>query len=54
MTLVTSIFDAYLLFLASQDSLEVMLFTDSLTDWLTDWLHVSIDLTDAILVGDDT
>ena len=41
-------------FLASQDALEVMLFTDSLTDWLTDWLHVSIDLTDAILVGDDT
>ena len=50
MTLATSIFDAYFLFLASQDSLEVMLFTDSLTDWL----HVSIDLTDAILVGDDT
>ena len=37
-------------FLASQDALEVML----LTYLLTYSLHVSIDLTDVTLVGDDT
>ena len=37
-------------FLASQDALEVTL----VTDLLTDSLDVSIDLTDATLVGDDT
>ena len=37
-------------FLASQDALEVMLFTYSLTDLLM----VSIDLTDVTLVSDDT
>ena len=33
-------------FLASQDALEVMLFTE--------WVGVSIDLTDVTLVSDDT
>ena len=37
-------------FLASQDALEVMLFTYSLTDLLM----VSIDLTDVTQVSDDT
>ena len=36
--------------LASQDALELMLFTY----WLTHWLMVSIDLTDVTLVSDDT
>ena len=39
-----------LFFLASQDALEVMLFTDSLTHLLM----VSIDLTDVTFVSDDT
>ena len=39
-----------MLFLASQDALELMLFTD----WLTYWVMVSIDLTDVTLVSDDT
>ena len=26
----------------------------SVPKWLTDWLHISIDMTDATLVGDDT
>ena len=38
------------MFLASQDALEVMLFTY----WLTDYLMVSMDLTDVTLVSDDT
>ena len=37
-------------FLASQDALEVMRVTDSLTDSL----DVSIDFTDVTLVSDDT
>ena len=37
-------------FLASQDALEVMLFTHSLTEWVMD----SIYLTDVTLVSDDT
>ena len=41
----------YVTFLASQDALEVMLFTFSL---LTDWLDVSSDLTDVTLVSEDT
>ena len=41
-------------FLASQDALEVMRVTHSLTDWLSYKLSVSIDLTDVTLVSDDT
>ena len=42
--------EPWFLFLASQDALEVMLFTDSLTYWV----DVSIDWTDVTPVGDDT
>ena len=42
------------IFLASQDALEVMLFTYLLTYLLTNWVMVSIDLTDVTLVSDDT
>ena len=42
---------AYLcLFLASQDAIEVMCVTHSLTEWV----GVCIDLTDVTLVSDDT
>ena len=44
----------FAVFLASQDALEVMLFTDWLTDLLTYSLMVSFDFTDVTLVGDDT
>ena len=37
-------------FLASQDALEVMRVTESLTDWVS----VSIDFTDVTLLSDDT
>ena len=51
MLLIPSLFLCLLLLLlASQDALEVMLFTNSLTSYLM----VSIDLTDVILVSDDT
>ena len=39
-----------MIFLASQDALEVM----RVTDWLTDWVSISIDFTDVTLVSDDT
>ena len=40
--------------LASQNALEMMRVTHSLTDWLTDWVSVSIDFTDVTLVSEDT
>ena len=40
------------MFLASQDNLEVMLFTDSLTDWLTD--SCLVYLIDVTLACEDT
>ena len=49
---------ATVVFLASQDALEVMRVTHSLTYLLTylltDWVDVSIDFTDVTLVSDDT
>ena len=44
----------WLIFLASQDALEVMRVTHSLTYLLTHWVSVSIDFTDVTLVSDDT
>ena len=41
-------------FLASQDALEVMRVTYSLTHSLSHLLSVSIDFTDVTLVSDDT
>ena len=41
-------------FLASQDALEVMLFTYWVSEWVRHLLMVSIDLTDVTLVSDDT
>ena len=41
-------------FLASQDALEVMRVTESLTYLLTESLSVSVDFTDVSLVSDDT
>ena len=49
MTLMTMI-STLKVFLASQDALEVMRVTESLTDWVS----VSIDFTDVTLVSDDT
>ena len=46
----TSKLRKFLLFLASQDALEVM----RVTHLLTDWVDVSIDFTDVTLVSDDT
>ena len=42
------------LFLASQDALEVMRGTYSLSHLLTYWVSVLIDFTDVTLVSDDT
>ena len=41
-------------FLASQDALEVMRVTHSLTESLSHWVSVSIDFTDVTLVSEDT
>ena len=41
-------------FLASQDALEVMRVTESLSHWVSESLSVSIDFTDVTLVSDDT
>ena len=42
------------IFLASQDALEVMRVTHSLTYWLSNWVSVLIDFTDVTLVSEDT
>ena len=53
MTLMTMI-STLKVFLASQDALEVMRVTHSLTHSLSNWVSVSIDFTDVTLVSDDT
>ena len=50
----TNICQYHILFLASQDALEVKRVTHSLTHSLRHWVSVLIDLTDVTLVSDDT